>query len=269
MKNVNTLVSEAESRLTAKEHDISKRKREHVRRGNRQFKGLFFAIIMSSFLFSGTLRAQTVCDSLQIDSVQVQGNMLSIYFSNASQHGIVYPILIVTLNPNPHLTVSSNAAISSYLDIAGGANNGVTQFLPTLTQTTPANLVPLNTVFTGTASMYDPNDSSFFCAFQFSFTYGTLTGNAIEEEGALLTGMNVYPNPVSDNVNVNLSGLNDQHANVTITNALGEVVFSESAEVERDKPFSKTINTETFAPGVYFLSIDASGNHAVARFIKE
>lgn len=269
MKNINTLFRATALRLASVATDYTHKCCRQPLMGKSVMKNLIWVIAISGFLFTGSLKSQTVCDSLQVDSVHVQSGYLSIYFSNASQHSIVYPLLVVTLSPNPYLTVSGNPAISSFLDVAGGFNNGVTEFLPTLTQTTPANLVPLNTLFVGTASMYDPNDSSFFCLFQFSFTYGTLTGNAIDEGDTQLNSMSVYPNPATDRINVSLSGDVVQNASITITNALGEIVFAESNFMNNNNSVGELINIEKFAPGIYVLAVTSGGSRASTRFIKE
>lgn len=232
-------------------------------------KKLLLVTAFSGILVSGILKSQTLCDSLQIDSVQVQGSNLWIFYSNQSQQTIIYPFVVAALTPNPYLALSGSAAFSSYLDIAGGSNNGVTQFGPTLTTVSPANMVPLNTVFSGVATLYDPNDSSFICMTQFSFTYGTMSGNGIGEVGSPSISISVYPNPASMFLNVNINTGLEQETNLTITNILGEVVFTIQHITNESGNNTLMIDTEHLSSGVYCVNVEGDGARGTQKFIKE
>jgi hypothetical protein len=77
-----------------------------------------------------------------------------------------------------------------------------------------------------------------------------------------LTTFNVYPNPASDEVNV-FVGLpkNIYHAVLTITDIMGRVMTTSIILSEK----VQTISTESFAKGIYLLTINSKDNSFVER----
>jgi hypothetical protein len=80
--------------------------------------------------------------------------------------------------------------------------------------------------------------------------------------------LDIYPNPVSDNLNITVfSGFNHT-ALLTITNALGKTLYSENRTVQTGQN-RYTINMKTFANGTYFISLhNANGVIKTEKFIK-
>ncbi|MCI5057654.1 MAG: PKD domain-containing protein [Flavobacteriales bacterium] len=92
-------------------------------------------------------------------------------------------------------------------------------------------------------------------------TNGTVTvsGTSSVSSIDLATELNMYPNPASDILNVELP--NAQVGKVTIIDAIGKVVRAQNFNTDR---FS--IETSEFEKGYYFLQIESNGHQATKRF---
>lgn len=73
----------------------------------------------------------------------------------------------------------------------------------------------------------------------------------------------VYPNPVKENLNINLLGIKSTPARINIINAEGQVVYTENNLTIRDR---LQIPTSGLADGVYVLQMQA-GNEVLTRKI--
>ena len=74
--------------------------------------------------------------------------------------------------------------------------------------------------------------------------------------------MHVWPNPASDELNIQLSP-EYSGGNCTIVNMLGETVYSTTIGV----PGTVQINTAAWAPGVYMVSAGTGDQQASARIV--
>lgn len=88
-------------------------------------------------------------------------------------------------------------------------------------------------------------------AFSLILTGSNLTLSVSNKVNALVT---VWPNPVADLVNLNLSKLNG-HADIEIFDLNGRKVYEENNITNK----KHTIKTNTFTTGVYFMSIKNNG----------
>ena len=75
------------------------------------------------------------------------------------------------------------------------------------------------------------------------------------------SNLSLYPNPVSDNLNIiNLSGTSI----VEILNVTGKVIYT-----ERVNNSTHSINTEDLVKGLYFVRINRGGEITSHKFIKQ
>ncbi|TAL67339.1 MAG: T9SS type A sorting domain-containing protein [Bacteroidetes bacterium] len=66
---------------------------------------------------------------------------------------------------------------------------------------------------------------------------------------------NIYPNPFSNNINLEIEG-NDRYETIFINDILGRVVYTTKTELlETGKTFNLTLATEPLPQGVYFVSV--------------
>lgn len=91
------------------------------------------------------------------------------------------------------------------------------------------------------------------------------------QQTVLISGqsvLRVYPNPTRENVTVDIRLKENETADVTITNALGQMVFSKSNYTPTaDQPL--LIDTRSFSPGVYILRLKTSSEERTIKLIKE
>ena len=211
---------------------------------------LFFCL--SLLLINNKIDAQnTYCDSIAVDSVFIDNNMLQITVYNSSQHFIVYPFFIIDLDQNSYIQLNDSVTVLSFLSVMGDANNGYTtaSYFGNLSA---ANTVPLNTNFTGTITITDPNDSTFNCSYPFNFVYGTMPTSVKTTNDV---NLNVYPSPASSLLTIQLS---DEMINASylITDQAGRNIASGK--------FNKTLNTidiNGIETGIYNLKIIS--NHTI------
>ena len=76
-------------------------------------------------------------------------------------------------------------------------------------------------------------------------------------------GFMLFPNPVSNELNLMLSGI-DKGASITISNMLGKELSTQRSESERIK-----MNTTFLPEGVYFVSVESPKGKITKRFIKQ
>lgn len=137
-------------------------------------------------------KAQTVCDSLSVDTVYVDANSFNITVYNSSEHFIVYPFFSILLDANPYISFVNNQMVPSFLSTPSDANAGFTSGNYFNINLTPASQVPQNTLFTGMLMIQDPNDSTFLCGLPFSFLYGDQLASISELTKNQFT---IFPNP--------------------------------------------------------------------------
>lgn len=165
-------------------------------------KKIFATLCVVLYTCVQTTTAQsTVCDSISVAGTLLDGSTLYITVYNSSEHFIVYPYFTATLEENPYITMNDNVSVPSFLSTPSDANQGFTVAAYFLS-VAAANEVPMNTLFEGTVTITDPNDASFSCAYDYSFTYGDLI-NSIEEN--LDDNVVIYPNPADEFIMVNNS----------------------------------------------------------------
>ncbi len=113
--------------------------------------------------------------------------------------------------------------------------------------------------FGGAGTNLDINASKEIWRFFNKYSMPMLT--SIDENKALVNSLNLYPNPATAILHVDLE--NETLVNIEVSDVLGKVVLSEATQ-------SNSISVESLKPGIYFLTIN-SRNGAVAKvkFIKE
>jgi hypothetical protein len=84
--------------------------------------------------------------------------------------------------------------------------------------------------------------------------YVIVNVTAIDENG--VNGMMVYPNPTKDNLNITAEGM----INITITNALGQVMYEQNVDSD-----NQIINMSQYEAGVYMVRITTENGVAVKQ----
>ena len=79
--------------------------------------------------------------------------------------------------------------------------------------------------------------------------------------------MSLYPNPVSDNLNISMSFTKAAPVIINIMNITGQVIYTEKTSSEgRQNVIS--INTSSLSSGLYFVQINYDGQNISRKFVK-
>jgi hypothetical protein len=212
-------------------------------------KFVFILSLITSVQFG---KAQTVCDSLTVDTVYVEANSFNIVVYNSSEHFIVYPYFSVLLDANPYISFVNNMMVPSFLSTSSDANAGFTSGNYFNINLTPASQVPQNTLFTGMLMIQDPNDSTFLCGLPFSFLYGDQLASLTELSGNKL---NIFPNPSSGFVH--LKSADDEGA-IYVIDQFGRIILSTEF---KNGEASFHLEKE----GIYFIQVSSKQGQAIQK----
>ena len=80
----------------------------------------------------------------------------------------------------------------------------------------------------------------------------------------LLSGVSIYPNPTTNELNISLNGDFDTATSYTIYNNLGQKILNKKVGSQADLK----VNTSNYSNGVYFITIEREGNTKTLKFIK-
>ncbi len=84
----------------------------------------------------------------------------------------------------------------------------------------------------------------------------TYTGKVVEiGEGSSTPSITAYPNPVSDQLTIDLNNMETNNATLTIYNSIGQTIHRQS--VEKTDYQQLLINVKDYKDGIYFISINA------------
>jgi len=119
--------------------------------------------------------------------------------------------------------------------------------------------------FTLTSSdngMWGMNTPAFFCMDDFTTADAALALNETENTD---NSFYIYPNPVNDCVNINLSGMNSDDIQLSITDISGKLLYSETVL----KAGEISVNLESFESGIYFVSVMNENKIMNKKFVKK
>jgi hypothetical protein len=79
-------------------------------------------------------------------------------------------------------------------------------------------------------------------------------------------GLEAYPNPFADVLNLNISSLNSNNASVQIIDITGKEVFVKSVSLQQGVT-SLALNTSALANGVYFVKVSSNEGAVVSKVV--
>ena len=103
----------------------------------------------------------------------------------------------------------------------------------------------------------DPNGGAYKALTWSPFIFWTQPGGSIrlaDSENAAITDLSVYPNPSRDIFNVTFVSDEVQNLDISITNVVGEAVYSADLE-QFVGQFTKEVSLATYPKGIYFLHV--------------
>jgi len=113
----------------------------------------------------------------------------------------------------------------------------------------------------GTLYTYEPDFGRYAT---FEFGVGNITNTEAVKSPVIL---NIYPNPTSDKVVVNIEGVENSKVNIMLTNTMAATVFSRELTID-SKEFSTEINMEHLPAGIYLLNVNYGSHSKTERIIK-
>lgn len=189
-------------------------------------------------------------------NISLSGPSLGI---NTSSHGLSRIAYNIPLNNGNPLVTISNSNSNNLLCTGQSA---------TLTAS-GANTFTWSTSATGAVLVVTPNITSSYtvtgatdnCSASAAITVSVTDCTALNETMLENGVINVYPNPLSDKLNVEINA-SLQGGNLEITNVLGQLVYADNYIV------SCTIDLGLLPSGLYFLHIKKERNQEIKRLIK-
>jgi len=93
---------------------------------------------------------------------------------------------------------------------------------------------------------------------------------AKDEQEELTTGkISIYPNPVTDFVNVQYFCKDDNHMAITIKNMNGQTLYKETGTLNKGSHLQRRIDIQNYPSGVYFIEVTFNDKHEVQKLIKQ
>ncbi len=92
---------------------------------------------------------------------------------------------------------------------------------------------------------------------------------AVSFEDRTRPALNVYPNPFTANLSINVTADVDAKATITIVDLYGKTVAEMIREVVKGDNLILVDTLQNLAPGVYFVKVNAGNNEIVTKLIKE
>lgn len=85
-----------------------------------------------------------------------------------------------------------------------------------------------------------------------------------------VASLNVYPNPFSDEVRVEITtGDQDRTAQIRVTNLLGQQVFASQVNVASSSNVTEVLNLQSVESGVYILTVETTTSKETLKLIKK
>lgn len=174
---------------------------------------------------------------------------------------------VVTITEPPQLIVTTsatNASCSNCCDgfILSSVTGGTPGYVYSWNTSPQQNTSTAQAVCPGTYTLCvtDANGCSICTSDSVSFSTG------IQHQVAN-SSFTIFPNPASQTVNIRQTFVKAVSAEITLTNMLGQAVYSESKAVAVNLDIS--LNISDLPNGVYFVTIKTATGNSVKRLIKQ
>ena len=91
-------------------------------------------------------------------------------------------------------------------------------------------------------------------------------GMAVEEQVNPMNNVSVYPNPVSDNLYINVNASQASRMNIAVYNITGQKVMETSTNINAGVS-NPSINVSNLSSGIYFVTVSANGFEETMKFV--
>ncbi len=199
-------------------------------------KILLLSIAILSFTVNSKAQLMTCSDFcvLNINNVDTINNTLDVTIYNGDSVFVNYPIVVVT-DAAGDTIANINSLFYFFGHLAGD----------TLVHTIPTTADSIPTGFTGTVYYDDPMDSIAPCVYSYPMTC-TVGINEIASN----VSFNIYPNPASTTINLDLRELNNTGTIIKLYDVTGKIVKTISTTEQ-----TLSIDRGNLRSGIYFVQV--------------
>ncbi len=88
-------------------------------------------------------------------------------------------------------------------------------------------------------------------------------GLDFDDATSTLAEVSLYPNPASDEVQIDLNNFNQEDLNLTLINNLGQVVYQQ--HLQQVETTLHTVQVSDLAPGLYFVRMERSSGEVISK----
>ncbi len=178
---------------------------------------------------------------------------------------------------NGHVLTASNFGnlVHCYFENPVAVNAG--EILIAVASSAETNIVPVafsglhlagNTVGkAGTGFVTLASDGDYVNVPVVRLDFGDYTG--LNENTLISEDVTIFPNPASYNCTVNYSLTEQAEVNMVVRDLTGKVVFSNNSGLQGAGGYTTTIDMNTFAQGMYTLTLTANGAQVTKKIIKK
>lgn len=93
------------------------------------------------------------------------------------------------------------------------------------------------------------------------------TPSSVANTNSSISQVVAYPNPANNEVNIAFTLGQSSKANVSVTNAVGQVMSNQTINAIAGQNNQTSVSTANMASGVYFYTIEANGQRTTNRFV--
>ena len=108
--------------------------------------------------------------------------------------------------------------------------------------------------------------AAFEATFPAGFSPSPIACSFASVEKTVINELSIYPNPATDNVNINFSTITSNQVEIVITNIIGEIIETVSINSKIGNNIAQ-LNTNDYPKGHYFVSINSNNQITTSKFI--
>lgn len=193
--------------------------------------------------------------------------------SSASICVTVIPQFSMQVNPNPAIRCMPDSLKLSIENIQSTAVGPVSAWSYSWSETSTSTLTTMSSYFTPTVLVYPTSATAYTAEMRDSRNCASLpvivnvslqNCTSIESNTIQDFELHVFPNPIVDELSWKLNFLNSPLEQVTITNAIGQIVYKDKSPKMKD-----TIDLRFLSKGLYFINFRTEKGERIRKFIKE
>lgn len=170
-----------------------------------------------------------------------------------------YPAMMVGSNYTHNKALRDVITTGATGETMAGPNTMGTKFTKTITYTLPSTIKNIATVLNDmrVVAFISETEKNIIAVANVPVTQGA---TEVQELNAMISNLNVYPNPTSINTNVDFKISESTNASVVISNMVGQAVYTQELGKLAAGDHSFPLNAANLQNGLYMVSIITGSN---------